>query len=399
MRKSFMTLGFVALLALAGCSNSSNQNEKEYKGFSLTPTSASAPASQGDQYEKTPVSASTPSFTIAWSPYTSWSALVSAEAFGYLDNRQGYQGEFERRNNVDIVFRRMDYLQSFGVYGAGTVDGLLITNTDAFAVADSRKKSSGDATVALFPTSYSDGADKILVEDEIKTWADLSGVPVKGAEFSVTQYLFWRGCQVNGVEATYGSAYTFENLDPVPGSVQFAGGQNPSFRAFGAWSPETFTVLNLRNGDEDKSNDVIDLFNSSKLDKYEITDMLVMGQKALDHEGGPGAVKALGAAMQAMTDRTNNPGQQAQTYKAISPNFNDLDNGAIGRCTQLTRMLGPQDAVMVFDSAQFKGNMPKVQQFSLVHKLVATVDDVPMAWGTKTDHPAALLRFDTSYVK
>ena len=279
MRRMILILSMIGVLAMTGCSNSSSQNEKEHKGFSLTGTSPNAPVSQGDRYEKTPASAGTPVFRIAWSLYTSWSALASAEAFGYLDNREGYQGEFERRRNVDIVFQRMDYLQSFGVYGAGTMDGLLITNTDAFAVADSRKKFSGDATVALFPTSCSDGADKILVEDEIKTWEDLSGVPVKGAEFSVTQYLFWRGCQINGVEAKYGSAYTFEHLDPVIGSVQFAGSQNPAFRAFGAWSPETFTVLNIRNGDEDKSNDVIDLFNSSKLDKYEITDMFVWSLK------------------------------------------------------------------------------------------------------------------------
>ncbi|HAU66144.1 MAG: hypothetical protein UT30_C0002G0056 [Candidatus Uhrbacteria bacterium GW2011_GWF2_39_13] len=390
MRQSyFMNLGFAVVLALyAGCTKNENPN-----------TSVSASATQGDHYEKTQTPAGTPVFTIAWSPYTSWSALASAETFGYLDNRQGYQGEYERQNSVDIVFQRLDYVPSFGVYGAGTVDGLTITNTDAFAVAMERKKSSGDATVAVFPTSWSKGADKILVEDELKTWADLSGVPVKGAELSVTQYLFWRACQVNGVEAQYGSTYMFENLDPVVGSPQFAGKQDSSFRAFGGWSPETFTVLDRRNGDEDKGNDVIDLFNSSMIGEYEITDMLVMGQKALDREGGSGAVKALAAAMQAMTDRTNNPAQQAETYKAISPNFNDLDNGAIGRSMELTRMLGPKDAVTVFDGTQFRGNMPKVQEFSLVHKLVASVDDVPMAWGTKTDQPTALLRFDTSYVK
>jgi len=152
MRQSyFMNLGFAVVLALyAGCTKNENPN-----------TSVSASATQGDHYEKTQTPAGTPVFTIAWSPYTSWSALASAETFGYLDNRQGYQGEYERQNSVDIVFQRLDYVPSFGVYGAGTVDGLTITNTDAFAVAMERKKSSGDATVAVFPTSWSKGADKM----------------------------------------------------------------------------------------------------------------------------------------------------------------------------------------------------------------------------------------------
>ncbi len=393
MRRSmFLTLALTSLVLAPACGGkSSNQPPQEATKVQLAPNPANV-------FAKTPAPALTPVFKLAWSPYTSWSALASAEAFGYIDNREGWQGEFERVNGVDVVLQRLDYVPSFGVYGAGAVDALLITNTDAFAVAGERKKAKGDATVAVFPTSWSDGADKILVEDEIKTWADLNGVPVKGAELSVTQYLFWRANTLNGTQSQYGKTYLFENLDPVVGSPQFAGRQDPSFRAFGGWSPETFTVLDGRNGDENKDNDVIDLFNSASLQDYEITDMMVVGQSALDAPGGVAGVKALAEAMQAMTNRSKDPEEQSQTYRAISPNFNDLDNGAISRSMELTHMLGPNDAA-IFDSDRFKANMPLVQEFSVIHKLVDNAEAVPMAWGTKQSAPGALLRFDTSLVK
>ncbi len=392
-------LPLVPLIMLIACASQDNRNSGPSDGIGSPPEVTVQPSSAANPLaQKTEAPAGTPVFTLAWSPYTSWSALASAEAFGYIDNRQGWQGQFERDNGVDVVLQRMDYVQSFGVYGAGTVDALLITNTDAFAVAGERKKSSGDATVAVFPTSWSDGADKILVEDEIATWADLAGVPVHGAEFSVTQYLYWRACTVNNVAGRYGSDYTFVNLDPVVGSTQFAGRQDPALRAFGGWSPETFTVLDTRNGNEDKADDVRDLFNSSMLQDYEITDMLVVGQKALDRAGGREGVRVLGLAMQSMTARSRDPSQQAQTYRAISPQFNDLDNGAIGRSMELTHMMGPNDAD-VLDSPTFRANMPLVQEFSVVHKLVDSVDAIPMAWGTKESAPTALLRFDTSLVR
>lgn len=388
---------FPFLILLIACSGGQTPEPLEPQD-AQTPRVEAMPVRTPVTFQKTAVSGPTPTFTLAWSLYTSWSALASADTFGYLDNREGWQGEYERRFSVDVVLQRMDYVQSFGIYGSGTVDALLITNTDAYAVAGERKKAKGDATVAVFPTSWSDGADKILVEDEIGTWADLAGVPVHGAEFSVTQYLYWRGCALNGVADRYGRDFTFVNLDPVAGSTQFAGQQDPALRAFGAWSPETFTVLNTRNGDEDAGNDVRDLFNSSMLKAYEITDMLVVGQSALDRPGGVEAVKALAAAMQLMTDNTKDPAVQAETFRAISPNFNDLDNGAIGRSMELTHMMGPEDAAML-DSEAFRANMPLVTEFSIVHKFVASAEEIPMAWGTKVEQPQALLRFDTSIIR
>ena len=223
-------------------------------------------------------------------------------------------------------------------------------------------------------------------------------MPVHGAELSVTQYLYWRACTINNVADRYGKDFTFVNLDPVAGAPQFAGRQDPSLRAFGAWSPETFIVLDARNGNEDATDDVRDLFNSSALADYEITDMLVVGQSVLDRAGGVEGVRALGLAMQTMTGRSRDPARQAETFRAISPNFNDLDNGAISRAMDLTHMMGPANAG-VLNSDAFRANMPLVTEFSIKHKFVATADEIPMAWGTKAEQPAALLRFDTSIVR
>ena len=213
---------------------------------------------------------------------------------------------------------------------------------------------------------------------------------------SVTQYLFWRACTLNGVGDQYGKTYTFLNLDPVVGAPQFAARQTPELRAFGGWSPETFIVLDGRNGDEDSLNDVNDLFNSAMIGKYEIVDMLIVGQSVLDRPGGVSGVQALGAAMQAMTNRTKDPTQQGVTFQAISPNFNDLDNGYISRAMGLTLMLGPDDSQAVLGSPELKGNMSLVVDFSTQHGLIPSAAAVPIAWGTKAEAPNAVLRFDTS---
>ena len=61
----------------------------------------------------------------------------------------------------------------------------------------------------------------------------------------------------------------------------------------------------------------------------------------------------------------------------------------------ITTKPGKRDEVL----AAFRANMPLVTEFSIKHKFVATADEIPMAWGTKAEQPAALLRFDTSIVR
>ncbi|MEO1271013.1 MAG: hypothetical protein AAFX99_23230, partial [Myxococcota bacterium] len=259
-----------------------------------------------------------------------------------------------------------------------------ITNTDAQAVAFERKNKVGDATVAVHATSYSDGADKILTDPSITTWDGLKGVPVYGAEFSVTHYLFWRGCQKNN--CTY-DEYTFKNLEPDKGAPLFAAKQQ-DIKAFGGWSPETFIVL-------DKRPDVVDLFNSNKLDKYEIVDMLVFGQKTLDTDAGKAAAKVFAKALDNMKARLEGA-ERKKALQAISKRFNDLETDKIERALKLTKLFSTAEAKTVLTGPELKANNNYVSEFSLKHDLIKA--KINVGWGTSGEKADAVLRFDPSYL-
>lgn len=327
-----------------------------------------------------------PVIKFVWSFYTSWSLLAAACDFGLIDEDEGELGSLEKKYNVDIVLIRQEYVQSMTSFQSGVADGVVVTNTDALALAYSRQKLVGDATVAVFPTSWSDGADKILVENDIKTWADLKGVPVKGAEFSVSQFLFWRCCTINGCNY---ADYKFENLDPVKGAPLFANDEE-GFRAFVGWSPETFVVL-------DRRQDVIDLCNSSMLEKYEIVDLGVMGQSAIDKPGGKDAISVLSEAMNLMAGYIVDPANTQKAHAAMSRRFNNLDFAALDRALVLTKLLPPKTDWGVLTSNEVRKNMKYVDDFSIVHNLTEGTH-VPYGWGTKEEAPTAVLRFDTSFL-
>lgn len=323
-------------------------------------------------------------FTVAWSEYTTWSLLVSSHQAGLINGEEGKQGEYERKYGVDIVFAQSDYGKTMEQYQGGTVDAIVITNTDALSVAKSRFDTVKDASVAVFPTSNSVGADQIQTNPDIKTWAQLKGVPVFGDEMSVTRYLHWRGCTINKCDI---KDYPFMNLNPVDGSTQFAA-KDKSIRAFGGWSPETLKVKAARP-------EVVSVFNSSMIGKYEITDMFVVGQSALDRPGGKEAVKAIAEAYTTMVNRVQNPTTESATLAAVSKNFSNTAPDVIKLALTLTLAIKPDQAQAVFSSPEFKASIPLTDEFSrTVTKSIPA--PVPTAFGTKAEAPSAVLRFDPS---
>jgi hypothetical protein len=370
-------------LSLGGCT----KQEETASTVTTTQPSTTTPQTDLKATTATPEPKSPPPvITFLWSFYTSWSLLAAACDFGLINENKGEMGSLEKEHNVDIVLIRQEYVQSMTSYQSGVADGVVVTNTDALSLAYSRKKLVGDATVAVFPTSWSDGADKILVENTIKAWADLMGVTVKGAEFSVSHYLCWRCCQINNCDYT---KFKFENLDPVKGAPLFANDEE-GFLAFVGWSPETFVVL-------DRRQDVIDICNSSMLEKYEIVDLAVMGQDAIDKPGGKDAIWVLSEAMNLMAVYIVDPTKTQQAHAAMSRRFNNLSFVGIDRALVLTKLLPPRTDWAVLSSNEVRKNMKYVDEFSIVHNLTEGTH-VPYGWGTKAEAPTAVLRFDTSFL-
>lgn len=321
---------------------------------------------------------------IVWSYYTSWSLIAAAEDFGLLNGKEGELGSLEKEENVDVVLQRAEYVDSMNLYAAGAADAVVLTNTDVLGTAEQRKQKINDASVAAMATSHSKGADQIIATNDVKTWADLKGVAVKGAEGSVTQYLFWRACQINGVPY---SDYKFENLDPVVGAPQFVGRQE-GMKAFGGWSPETFTVLDGRK-------DVHAVFTSAALESYEITDMFLIGQSAIDR-GGAGAIKVVARSLTEMNKRLAGESTKTAALNAFSKRFNNLTPEYLNRALEVTPVASPTKENDILNDENFKKTMPRIQEFATAHKLCAGT--VPYAWGTKDQAPTATVRFDTSYL-
>ncbi len=127
----------------------------------------------------------TPSFSLAWSEYPSWSIFDVASEQGLIDGTQGKQGELEKKWKIDIVLKAADYDQCIGFYGSNQADAVCITNMDILGPADGRP------SVAILPTSTSVGADA-CISVSASNLDELKGKKTLGLERSVSQYAFER---------------------------------------------------------------------------------------------------------------------------------------------------------------------------------------------------------------
>ncbi len=145
-----------------------------------------------------------PVFKLAWSEYPSWSVFGVADMNGIIDKEEGKLGTVEKKWNVDIVLKETDYDTCITMYGSNTVDAVCITNMDILAPALGRN------SVAILPTSTSDGADACIGVGIADVDA-LAGVTTYGLEKSVSQYTFERNLELLGKDP---ADYPFKNMDP-----------------------------------------------------------------------------------------------------------------------------------------------------------------------------------------
>jgi hypothetical protein len=145
----------------------------------------------------------------------------------------------------------------------------------------------------------------------------------------------------------------------------------------------------------DGRKDVQALFTSASLERYEITDMFVIGQSAIDR-GGAGAIKVVARALTEMNKRLAGEGTKTQALNAFSKRFNNLTPEYLNRALEVTPVASPTKGNDILNDENFKKTMPRIQEFATAHKLCAGT--VPYAWGTKDQAPTTTVRFDTSYL-
>lgn len=317
-----------------------------------------------------------PSFSLAWSEYPSWSVFGVAHAKHLIHKDQGQLGPIEKKWGVDIVLRQLDYDNCLKQYGNGDVDAVCITNMDVLS------PSLGRSSVAVVPTSTSDGADACIVVgiDDVDQLRDHK---VYGLGSSVSEYCFVRNLQLlNKKESDY------QFTDKLPEDAAVAMQTDPkNTQAIMVWNP--FVLQTLRKVDGSKR-----LFDSSTI-PGEIVDMLVVAKSSLEKPGGDKFACAAIDTFYQISNLIEDPATRDETLLALAakfaPELTVQDMNVIVSETKFYKT--PDAGITLFTGPDFPEIMKTVMAFSTSHGMVQTPPKIVYGTGD------ADLRFDPTYMQ
>lgn len=317
-------------------------------------------------------------FTLAWSEYPSWSVFGVAHVAGLIDADKGAKGKLEEKWGVDVVLKELDYEKCLAAYGNSTADAVCITNMDILAPAGGRN------SVAILPTSTSDGADACIVSGGLASLADLKGKDSYGLEKSVSQYMFERALEELGEDP---KEYPFRQMDPAA-AAQAMQTRQDNINSIVVWNPFVIQTLRALEGDAKV------LFDSKKIPE-EIIDMVVIGEDALHREGGKAFAACIVEAFYEVNRMIASPTEGDNTLIALGSKFGGLDLEDMKVIVEQTRFYKTaEEGVALFSKPEFQTTlMPRVVDFCSTHGII---DEKP---SISFDESSASLRFDTSFMQ
>ncbi|MEO0796096.1 MAG: hypothetical protein AAFX93_13080 [Verrucomicrobiota bacterium] len=317
-----------------------------------------------------------PTFKLAVSEYPSWSLFLTASDLGLINMDEGKMGPIEKKWEVDIVLVETDYDTCITLYGSGQVDAACLTNMDSLA------PSLQIESVAILPTSTSDGADQCIVTKKYTTLDEIKEVPVYGLENSVSQYLFDRYIEDQGMDP---AAFNFSMMDPAAASTAFLQGK---VDAIVVWNP---FCLEIQSQDKDS----LMLFSSKSIPN-EIIDMVTMSRKSLDKEGGEAFACAVIDTYYRFCGLMTQSKTRDQALIALGERFSKLGLADMRTIVKETRFYDtPEKGQALFESEALPKTMDKVSKFCVKQGIVA--ENPSLAFGKS--NPGTNLSFDPSYIK
>jgi NitT/TauT family transport system substrate-binding protein len=318
----------------------------------------------------------TPTFSLAWSEYPSWSVFGVADELGLIDGDSGMMGPIEQEHRVDIVLREASYDSCLNMFGSGDCDAVCMTNMDALIISPTRDG------VAVLPTSTSNGADACLVTPAVKDVEDLKGRKVYGLKGTVSEYCFVRCLEKRGLDE---KEFEFTNQDPGAAATSMQQGAE-THEAIMVWNPFVLQTL------QDRS-DVRVLFDSSEI-PGEIVDMVVIGRDSLQKPGADRFVKAVMAAFYQVNDELK--GERGdEVLVALGEKFSKLGIDEMRRVVEQTEFYQtPEAARDLMDGESFRQVMQTVEKFCIDHGLIT---EASVAYGTEDQ--GVKLRFDSSFLE
>lgn len=323
-------------------------------------------------------SASPESFSLAWSEYPSWSAIEVASVFKMIDGKKGKMGPIEKKWDVDIELKLMDYDTCMTAYSAFQVDAVCITNMDVLNPAISRP------SVAVLPTSTSVGADALLVDSSITDVSQLKDINVYGLSKSVSEFCFARNIKKLGLDP---KNFNFTNLDPAAAATLFQQRKN-GYSAIMVWNP--FVLDSLK-----KRKDARVLFSSEAIPN-EIIDMVVVADSTLKKTKGDAFACALIDSFYSVNEKLADPSVSDDVLVAIGEKFSSLGLQDMRTVVKQTRFFGnAKDGIAVFENPNMVATMDTVVAFCVENEIVDTAPAITFGSASgKTN-----LRFDTTYMK
>ncbi len=321
-----------------------------------------------------------PVFSLAWSEYPSWSTFGVAEEVRLIDGKKGQIGPIEKKWGVDIVLKEADYDSCLVMYGANQCDAVCITNMDVLNPCLTRP------SVAVLPTSTSDGADACIVSGAIENLQQLRGKKVYGLAKTVSEYCFVRNLELLGEKE---KDYRFTNMDPAAAAVAMQQKQ-AGFDAIVVWNPFVLETLNKRK-------DAKVLFDSTKI-PGEIIDMVVVAQAVLDKPGGESFAGALIDTFYAINQRMADPATRDDTLIALGEKFSNLKLEAMRTVVKQTRFYNtPAQGIKVLTDKDTMDIMERVVRFCVDHEIVPKAPIV--GYGALSAAPQAAFRMDPTYIQ
>ncbi len=328
-------------------------------------------------------SGGTPTFTLAWSEYPSWSVFGVAQEKGLI-GKNG-EGTIEKKHGIKINLKQADYDACLTLYASGAVDANCQTNIDSLAPALGRN------SVVIMPTSTSVGADALIAVgfdgqlSNADKLAFLKNKPTYGLEKSCSQYVFDRNIAFLDKD-TKPDSLTFRNMDPAAAAQAMQTGQ-PNINSIMVWNP--FVLQTLRTRKDSKV-----LFSSETIPE-EVIDSIVIAKDVLGKEKGKDFAAALIETYFEVCKMMEDPKTADATYVALGAKFSNLNAADMKLVCQQTKFYNtPEKGLALMRAAKFKNEtMPAVLDWAVYRKMIDKKPTVGF------NDPSTQLNFDDNYLK
>jgi hypothetical protein len=312
-------------------------------------------------------------FTVSDSEYPSWATIPYACEIGLLDGRKGWLGKLELAWQVDIIEDLTTYDACVAHYGTFTTDAVCITNMDVL------KPSLVRPATAILPTSTSNGADALL-STKYTTVKELAGKKIRGLPESVSDYFLGR---LNEIEKLPPDSLVLENMNPDEAAVAM---QTNTEENVVIWEPYTMQTL--------VKNPKAKVVANSSVIKGEIIDMIVVGNDSLAKEGGKAFACCLIDTYYTVNKLLDDPDTRNEALTGLGAKFSTLKAAEMEQVTTRCEFYGtPEKGLQVFGASNLNANMPKVIDFCVNRKYVASKP----TYGIK--QADARVNFDTQYIE